>query len=42
MDPKFVFFRIEKNIAIVEMSNEKRNNALSYDLLFELKINSKK
>jgi enoyl-CoA hydratase/carnithine racemase len=37
MDRKFVFFRIEKNIAIVEMSNEKKKNVLSYDLLFELK-----
>jgi enoyl-CoA hydratase/carnithine racemase len=37
MGRKFVFFRIEKNIAIVEMSDEKKKNALSYDLLFELK-----
>ena len=37
MDRKYVFVRIENNIAIVEMSNEKKKNALSYDLLFELK-----
>lgn len=37
MDRKFVFLRIKKNIAIVEMSSEKKKNALSYDLLFELK-----
>jgi len=37
MDRKFVFFRMEKNIAIVEMSDEKKKNALSYGLLSELK-----
>src|SRR4030042_1863138 len=37
MDEKFIFLKIEKNVAIVEMFNEKKKNALSYDLLFELK-----
>ena len=37
MDEKIIFLKIEKNIAIVEMFNEKKKNALSYDLLFELK-----
>lgn len=37
MAGKSVYSTREKNIAIVEISNEEKKNALSYDLLFELK-----
>jgi len=36
MDLKYLYFRIEENIAIIELANEKKKNALCYDLLYEL------
>jgi enoyl-CoA hydratase/carnithine racemase len=37
MSKKFVFLRKEKTIAIIEIFNEKKKNALCYNLLLELK-----
>ena len=37
MSGKLIYSNIEKNIAIVEMCNEKKKNVFSYDLLSELK-----
>jgi enoyl-CoA hydratase/carnithine racemase len=37
MSGKLIYSKTEKNIAIVEMCNEKKKNAFSYDLLSELK-----
>jgi len=42
MDRKFVFSRIEKNIAIVEMSNEKKKMRYLMTYFLNLKIHSKK
>jgi len=37
MSGKLIHSKIEKNIAIVEIGNEKKKNAFSYQLLSELK-----
>ncbi len=37
MNEKLISLKTEKNIAIIEICNEKKRNALSYDLLFQLK-----